>query len=280
ILTGEIGGVLADAGGKRAVVEKLLSDRGLGWEEVVVVADDPNNLNIMEKAGISIGVNASYPVRKSSTYLVDSGDLSEVIDLIEVGDKTVDIWQGWLQEARRKLLHALAAVVPFVAVMAPVLTIAFLCMAVVIYSISEWVRLHGKVVPVVGDITASCIRKEEWRHFVSAPVTLTLGIVVSLTIFPYEVAAAVILILAFADSAATLVGRARGTVRIPYNISKSVQGSAAAFMVACLCSVLYFPLAAAVVAALVSSLIESLPIRDDNITVPVGTGIVLTAIAG
>lgn len=280
VLSGEIRGALADADGKCVLIEQLLRDRGLGWKDVVVVADDTNNLNIMEKAGISIGVNASYPVRKAATYLVDSGDLREVIGLIEVGDKAVDMWEGWLQEARRKLVHIFAAAVPFVAMLAPVLTIVSLCMVAVIYSISEWIRLNGRLLPLVGDITASCIRKEERRHFVLAPVTLALGVVVSLIIFPYEVAAAVILILAFADSAATLVGRAWGTRRIPYNRSKSIQGSAAAFMAAYLCAALYFPLVAAGVAALVSSLIESLPIKDDNISVPVGTGIVLMAMAG
>lgn len=280
VLSGEIGGILAGAGGKCTLVEQLLKDRGLGWEEVVVVADDPNNLDIMEKAGMSIGVNASYPVRKSATYLVDSGDLREVIGFIEVGDMAVDAWEGWLQEARRKLVHAFAGAVPFVAVLAPVLTIASLCAVVVVYSISEWIRLNGKVVPLVGNITASCIRREERRHVVLAPITLTLGVIISLILFPYKVAVAVILILAFADSAATLVGRVWGTMRIPYNKYKSVQGSVAAFVVACICSALYFPLVAAVVAALVSSIIESLPIRDDNIAVPVGTGIVLTMLAG
>ncbi len=279
-VSGEVGGVLADADGKRALVEQLLEQRGLGWEEVVVVADDLNNLNIMKKAGVSIGVNACYPVRRSATHLVDSGDLGDIIGLLEVGHEVTDIWEDWLQDARRKLIHAFAAAVPFAAVLAPGLTIASLCTIVVIYSISEWTRLNGMILPLVGDITASSIRGEERRHFVIAPVTLALGVIVSLVIFPYEVSTAVILILAFADSAATLVGRAWGTRRIPYNRSKSVQGSVAAFMVAYLCSTIYFPLMVAVVAATVSSLIESLPIRDDNITVPVGTGIILTAIVG
>lgn len=279
-LSGEVGGELARPGGKGALMERLLKERGLRWEEVVVVADDPNNLNIMKKAGVSIGVNASYPVRKSATYLVDGDDLGEVIRLLEVGEGEVDVWEGWLGEARRKLVHTLAAVVPFVALLAPLLIIASLCVMAAIYSVSEWTRLNGRIVPVIGDITISCIRREERRHFVLAPVTLSLGIVISLIIFPHEVATAVILILAFADSAASLVGRARGTVRLPYNRTKSVQGSAAAFAVACLCSAFYFPAGVAVVAAFVSSLIESLPIRDDNIAIPVGTGIVLTAMSG
>lgn len=279
-LSGEIGGVLADAGGKCVLIEQLLRERGLRWEEAVVVADDPNNLNIMKKAGVSIGVNASYTIRRSATYLVDSGNLREVLDLIDVGDMAVDIWGSWLQDARRKLIHVFAAVVPFMAGLAPALTLTSLCALVVVYTAAEWTRLNGKTFPLVGHITASCIRSEERRHFVLAPITLTLGVVISLIFFSYEVSVAVILILAFADSIAALVGRAWGTRRIPYNRSKSVQGSAAAFMVAYLCAALYFPVMVSAVAAIVSTLIESLPIGDDNIAIPVGTGIVLTVMVG
>ena len=279
-LSGEVGGVLANAGGKDAFVERLLRDKGLGWEEAVVVADDPNNLNIMEKAGISVGVNACYTIRRSATFLVDSGDLREVVDLLAVGYKAADVWEHWLQDARRKLIHVFAAAVPFAAGLAPTLILVSLCVAIAIYSISEWIRLNGKIFPLVGHITVSCIRSEEKRYFVLAPITLTLGIIISLILFSYEVSVAVILILAFADSAAALAGRAWGTRRIPYNRSKSLQGSMAAFMVACLCTAIYFPIVVSIAAAFVSTFIESLPIGDDNITIPVGTGIVLTTMVG
>ncbi|MGR3294700.1 MAG: diacylglycerol/polyprenol kinase family protein, partial [Candidatus Bathyanammoxibius sp.] len=62
--------------------------------------------------------------------------------------------------------------------------------------------------------------------------------------------------------------------------SKSVQGSVAAFVVAYACAAFYLPVHVAAVAAIVSTLIESLPIGDDNVTVPIGTGLVLTWIVG
>ncbi|MEE9558023.1 MAG: haloacid dehalogenase-like hydrolase, partial [Candidatus Brocadiales bacterium] len=52
-LSGEIGGELIVADGKRIVIEKLMRDGGIGWEDVMVVADDINNLGVMMKAGIS-----------------------------------------------------------------------------------------------------------------------------------------------------------------------------------------------------------------------------------
>ncbi len=279
-LSGEIGGGLAVADGKSIVIEQLLRDKGVEWEDAVVVADDINNLGVMKKAGISIGVNACYHVRKSATYLVDGGDLTEVCTLLDVGDKAVDIWESWLQDARRKLVHVFVGAVPFVAALALVPTIAALCVMAVVYSIAEWVRLNGQVFPILGDVTAACLRHEERRHFVIAPITLVLGAVASLIFFSYVVSTVAILFVPFSDSAAAMVGRAWGTMRIPYNRSKSVQGSVAAFIVAFFCSVLYFPVQVAVVAALVSTLIESLPLGDDNVTIPIGTGLVLTWIVG
>ncbi len=279
-LSGEIGGGLTVADGKRIVIEKLMRDGGIGWEDVMVVADDINNLGVMMKAGISVGVNACRPVREIATYLVDGADLTGICGLLDVGDKPVDVWESWLQDARRKLVHVFAAGVPYVAALAFVPVIAALCVMIVVYSVSEWVRLNGYKVPLVSDVTALCIRRQERRRFVLAPVTLALGVAASLVLFSYEVATVTILIVAFSDSVAALVGRAWGTMRIPYNTSKSVQGSVAAFVVAYACAVFYFPVHVAVVAAIVSTLIESLPIGDDNVTVPIGTGLILTGMAG
>lgn len=84
--------------------------------------DDRNNLDIMDKAGINIGVNAHYAVRQRAHYLIDSGNLSEVLDVMDIEDadsyKTLfagmrkQFAHSWYQEIRRKLLHVLIALTP------------------------------------------------------------------------------------------------------------------------------------------------------------------------
>ncbi|MBF8278120.1 MAG: hypothetical protein HW390_3193 [Candidatus Brocadiaceae bacterium] len=57
-LTGEVYGTLTKPQGKSRLVEELLKKNNLTWQETIVLVDDCNNIEIMQKAGISIGVNA------------------------------------------------------------------------------------------------------------------------------------------------------------------------------------------------------------------------------
>ncbi|MEK7700048.1 MAG: haloacid dehalogenase-like hydrolase, partial [Planctomycetota bacterium] len=85
-LTGEVFGPLTKPQGKSRLVEELLHKNNLTWQETIVLVDDCNNLDIMQKAGINIGVNANYAVRRQANYLIDSGNLAEVIDILDVAD--------------------------------------------------------------------------------------------------------------------------------------------------------------------------------------------------
>ena len=94
--------------------------------------------------------------------------------------------------------------------------------------------------------------------------------------FSASIASAGIWIVAFADTAATLVGRKLGNHRLPYNKKKSLEGTLAAWIVAFFCGRVYFPLFPALLTASFSSMIESLPLRAlDNLFIPLGTGILL-----
>ncbi len=285
-LTGEVCGTLTKPQGKRGLVEELLRKNNLTWQETIVLVDDCNNLGIMQKAGISIGVNAHYAVRRKANYLIDSGDLAEVINILDVADadtyKTLfagmrkQMTYSWLQEMRRKAMHVLVACMPlFPTGFYPVMfTVIVLLTAV--YAVSECFRINGYSFPLLGVITRSSIRKTEERGFAFGPITLLLGASLSLALFSPLVSSTVIWIVAFADAIATIVGRSIGNHRIPYNVKKSIEGSLAAWIVAFLCGCVYLPLFPAILAGLFASLIESLPLRSlDNLFVPIGAGLLL-----
>ena len=111
-LTGEVYGPLTKPQGKSRLIEEILQKNTLTWQETIVLVDDCNNIDIMQKAGISIGVNAHYAVRRKANYLIDSGNLAEVIDILDIADadtyKTLfagmrkQMTYSWLQEIRRK----------------------------------------------------------------------------------------------------------------------------------------------------------------------------------
>jgi len=141
--------------------------------------------------------------------------------------------------------------------------------------VSEWVRLNGIRFPVLGIITRLCVRSNEVRQFTLAPLTLVVGVILSLLFFSELIAYVVIVIFAFADRYATIIGKFYGRVRIPYNRQKSVEGSVAFFVTAFICAIFLLPLKTALIASFVSCIIETIPFKFDNISIPLGTGIIL-----
>ena len=181
------------------------------------------------------------------------------------------------QEALRKIIHCLIVFVPFIAGYSYSLAYFLLSAGIIIYSWSEFQRLTGHYVPVFSEIKAKAFRSQDMVHFAKAPVTLALGAMGALALFPMPAAAVAIYALAFGDTAACLVGKSFGKTQIPYT-GKTLEGSAACFATVFLltlctagCSA---PKTAAV--ALAATLTELLPIKDyDNLLIPLVTGLVL-----
>jgi len=67
---------------KETVLNSLMTELGLGWQDVVVVADDPNNLAIIQKSRIGIGYNPSRIIRKNADIVIDGYNLLELIPYI------------------------------------------------------------------------------------------------------------------------------------------------------------------------------------------------------
>ena len=97
-------------------------------------------------------------------------------------------------------------------------------------------------------------------------------------IFEPTIAIASIAILAFADSLSTVVGRFLGKNKLPINKKKSWEGSTV-FLLTTLIILLFFisPLKA-LATALIVTFVEMLPGIDDNLTVPLVTGVLLSLI--
>ena len=114
------------------------------------------------------------------------------------------------QEACRKLIHCLIVFVPFIAGRSYALAYFLLSAGIIVYSWSEYQRLIGHYVPVLSDIKAKAFRNRDIDHFAKAPVTLALGAMGALALYPLQFAAVAIYALAFGDTMACLVGKSMG----------------------------------------------------------------------
>ncbi|MGV8085874.1 MAG: diacylglycerol/polyprenol kinase family protein [Candidatus Bilamarchaeum sp.] len=144
--------------------------------------------------------------------------------------------------------------------------IAGLFFAIIIGTLIINVKIKGVNVPIVDWFEKSFEREEVhfpgWGSFWYA-----VGVLIAATYLnDISQIAAVIYILAIGDAASTIVGR-RGRIKLPFNKAKTVEGSLGFFFSSLPAYFFIGPLALGL--AVASTLAESIPIVDDNISVPV-----------
>ncbi len=178
-------------------------------------------------------------------------------------------------ELFRKSIHIMVALVPAAASVNILATEMFLALSVILYSICEVVRLNGKSVIFVSRITSEAARKRDEGHFILGPVTLALGAMLALMLYPSTAAAVAIYALAFGDSAASLIGKFFGRINLPGFGDKTLEGSIACFGAVYVSTLMVTSdYAGAITVAFIASLIELVPLKDlDNVFIPIGTGL-------
>ena len=277
VLTGEVGGDLAQNDGKVQFARRWLDDRGLTWDQVVVVADDNNNLGLMQRAGLSIGIHARRKVRRAADRLAEAGNLASIIPLVAPRE-AVPPRPMLSIEIRRRLVHMTAIIWPFIALASLPLAMGLLGAAAAAFSLSEFFRINGLTFPLVGYVTRLSLRPAEMRGFAAAPLTLTAGVLACLP-FPPPIPFLAVGIVAFCDTAAGLVGQFLGRVKLPYNPGKTLEGTLASFSVAAGLSLCFLPPGPAVAVAAAAAFIESLPLGIwDNLIVPVAVALLCLAL--
>jgi dolichol kinase len=181
-------------------------------------------------------------------------------------------------ELVRKSLHLLIAIVPVLASANLPATLALLAFGTLFYAFAESSRMHGSPILVVSDLTVIASRDKDGAGFVLGPVTLGLGAMISLLLYPEPAASIAIYALAFGDGFAALVGRVVGGPRIPFLQGKTFSGSLACFAAVFLMAYLVSSRPAeSLIIATVATVLEGVPTGNfDNIIIPFGVGMVAT----
>jgi len=177
-------------------------------------------------------------------------------------------------ELVRKSIHLMIGIVPTLASVNLTLTIGLLAFGTLAYAASESLRMGGIEVPLVARVTELAARRRDSGKFVMGPVTLGLGAMLSLLLYPNPAAAIAIYALAFGDGLSSLVGKILGTIRLPFTGGKSLEGSLTCFLAVFVAtwsvSRRFTP---SLAIAVFATLIEAMPLKDlDNIVLPVLAG--------
>lgn len=179
-----------------------------------------------------------------------------------------------LKELFRKTIHLCSAFLPYFFGLAKFPFLIALAAVLVIYIISEFLRLNGINIPIISSVTKVAARKRDENKFVIGPVTLCIGIILAELLCEPLPAAIGIYALAFGDGLASLAGKLFGCIQIPLTQGKTAAGS-----LVCFTAIFISTFAAcrqthiALIIATVGMFVEVLPLKDlDNILIPVGLG--------
>ncbi len=107
-------------------------------------------------------------------------------------------------EIVRKSLHLLIALVPFLASVSVPVTLSVLAAGTLFYTFAEASRRRGNPIFVVSDLTLIASREKDMGRFVLGPITLGLGAMLALILYPEPAASIAVFALAFGDGFAFL----------------------------------------------------------------------------
>lgn len=276
-LTGEIWGDAIEANGKFKILSQILAAERLNLKDCVVVADDRNNSCIFLSGMQKIGYNPDFVLRVNADSVV-TGNLSGILPLIDGKPKPRSLPSK--NDMLREAIHAAGFLVPVLAGLIGVTAVALLiCVVSALYFLSELSRLNGKNLPVISAITHNAASHAELYEFAAAPLYFAVGILITLLLFPAPVNSAAIAIFTLGDSAASLFGGVLSKKPFPFNKGKTLEGSLSGFFFAFLAGSVFVSPVLALIGAAVAMAVESLPLPvNDNVMIPLCTGLALTLI--
>jgi phosphoserine phosphatase len=273
-LTGKIAGDAIEPDGKLKILSNILTSEGLQLSDCVVVADDRNNRCIFLPGMLKIGFNPDFIIRVKADRVVN-GKLSSVLPIID-GEQHKRSFPS-TNDFLREDIHASGFFMPVVASLVGVPTVGVLIFGMaLIYTISELWRLDGKDLSFISSITRHSANQSELRGFAAAPLYFAFGILFTLLVFPHPASYAAIAMFCLGDSVASLFGGMIST-SLPFNKGKTWEGSMAGFFFAFLAGSFFVHPLYAFIGAAIAMTVEVLPLPiNDNVLVPVITGLALT----
>lgn len=184
-------------------------------------------------------------------------------------------------EMMRKIIHLSSIFVIFfdyfVGHEIAVFSLFFMMM---VYSVSELLRVNGFHFPLISNVTEYCSYSFERKNFVYSPLIFGISILVLLVFLPRTYVYVGIVTLGLGDGIAGLVGRKYGKINIFYNRGKSLEGSLSMFFVVFLSSFLLIQdIFISLTTSLIATFVESLSNEAvDNLTVPFSVILVMKLI--
>jgi phosphoserine phosphatase/dolichol kinase len=231
ILSGTISGEVIEYEGKRKILKRIIEEMEIDVDDVAVVADDRNNLQMLEDCGLFIGFNPDNEVAAKTEVTLSGNDLQWVYNVL-IGQPLIR--NVFMKEMLlRKATHSSGALtLLFMNFFGLFNTQLLIISMMFLFIFSEYRRLQGESLPLFTWITRLMALGIEKTDIVTTPIWYALGVLITITIFPFRYALIGVLTLTLGDVVASLVGQSLPNRHIyPFNKSKSIEGTFAGFFV-------------------------------------------------
>ncbi|MCJ7722104.1 HAD-IB family phosphatase [Candidatus Bathyarchaeota archaeon] len=280
-LTGVIGGDVIKEGGKAVVLERILQKENLTPKECVMVADDRNNISMFPLCKLRIGYNPDFVLTAKSDF-VTRGALTEILPPITGENSPASPVGITKSRGLREAIHMGSFLLIFVCIyiLGNVLVASLILLVTVLYTASEIARVREINIPILSLITWNAANKTELYEFATAPIHFALGIAISLLVFPAPTCYVAITMITLGDGCAHIFGMKFGRTHLPFNKGKNLEGTICGLIFAFLGATIFIDPTRALIVAAVGMLIEGLPLPiNDNLTVPIAAGLMLSLIS-
>ena len=184
-------------------------------------------------------------------------------------------------ELRRNMMHMLVGILIVLFINIYPQKISLLTLSIIII-LGLFISLLSKVVsiPIINWFLKNFDRSEDIKSFPGkGALFLFLGSVATLYLYDVQIASAAILILAVGDSLNILIGKPFGISVIPFDTKKMFVGSVGGFVGAFIVASFFVALVPAMIASAVAMIVEMLDFGklqvNDNILIPIFSGLVL-----
>jgi HAD superfamily phosphoserine phosphatase-like hydrolase len=280
-LTGAIEGTVLKSNGKAVVLKEILAKEDLIPKNCVMVADDRNNLSMFPLCKLRIGYNPDFVLSAKSDY-VTRGELTEILPPITGENPQHSNPSIYRSRGLRETMHMSSFLLSFIAIYLTgnILLASVILLITVFYIISEVARIRGTYIPVISSITLRAANKPELYEIATAPISFALGIAISLLIFPAPICYVAITILTLGDGFAHIFGMKLGRTPLLFNKGKNIEGTIFGFLFSFLAALIFVDPIRALIGAAVGMIVEGLPLPvNDNLTMPLASGLILTLIS-
>lgn len=181
-----------------------------------------------------------------------------------------------IAELLRKTTHLAGFFIPLIYIILDKTTMLFMVgsfvgIAVVVECL-KW--LSERFREIFNRFFETILRTHERKGAITGATFYLVGTFLCIVFFEKHIAIVSIFFIVLGDTAAALVGRAWGRIKLIGN--KSLEGSASCFIVCAVISIFWVDPVVGLTGAFVATLAELLPLRiDDNLTVPLISGAVM-----